>query len=302
MVRSQASTPAGCHQRAGGVRYGARVSLLLPALVLASSASHGVRPVGAGNLAVQASAGGRLVQICDTPVHLPEVMDFVAEDDLTLYGLWAWQEDRADAPILLYSHGNAANIGHYTARVDLYGSWGWNVCAYDYRGFDRSEGTPEHDGVIADGRAAARTAAAALNREVGDLAYLGESLEGFVSVHAAGDEVPCALATEDMFASAEALMALNTGLDLPAGWLFEEPYDNERAAAERGDVPMLVVHGELDDYVPLEHGERVMAAAAEPKTCWGLPGSDHAQAPWTQPELYEQTVRTFIEDSCGWGG
>ena len=242
------------------------------------------------------------IDLALVPVHLAEVMDFVAEDGLTLYGLWAWQEDRADAPILLYAHGNAANIGHYTDRVDLYWSWGWNVFAYDYRGFGRSEGSPEHDGVIADGRAAARTAAAALNREVGDIASLGESLGGFVSVHAAGDEVPCALVTEDMFASAEALMTLNTGLDLPPGWLFEDPYDNERAAAERGDVPMLVVHGEQDDYIPLEHGERVMAAAVEPKTFWAVPGSDHAQAPWTQPERYEETVRAFIEVSCGWDG
>ncbi len=234
------------------------------------------------------------------PTSLQELGPFVAEDDLELWGLWAWQQDRVDAPVLLYSHGNAAQIGAYSRRVDLYWSWGWNVFTYDYRGYGRSEGTPHHDGVIADARAAARQAAAALNRDVGEIAMLGESLGGFASVHAARDEVPCALVTEDMFASAEALMQLNTGLDLPVGWLFADPYDNERAAAERGDVPMLVVHGELDDYIPVAHGERVMEAAAEPKAYWMVEGSDHAQDPWVQPVEYLIQVKGFIDDSCGW--
>jgi len=62
------------------------VSVLLPALAFACSASHGVRPVGAGNMALQASAGGPLVEIYGKPVPLP----------LSTVGLRYGLTDRAD--------------------------------------------------------------------------------------------------------------------------------------------------------------------------------------------------------------
>jgi fermentation-respiration switch protein FrsA (DUF1100 family) len=240
------------------------------------------------------------LDLASVPTYLQELTTLVSEDDLTLWGLWAWQPDRVDAPTLLFHHGNSAQLAAYGDRVELYWSWGWNVFIYDYRGYGRSEGTPEHDGVIADARAASRQAAAALNREVGDIASLGVSLGGFAGLHAAMDEVPCAVVTEDTFSSAEGLLLLNTGLDLPAGWFFVDPYDNEAAAAHRGDVPLLVVHGENDAYIPVAHSERIMTAAAEPKTRWVVPDGEHGQDPWIQPEDYEDQVRGFIEQSCGW--
>jgi pimeloyl-ACP methyl ester carboxylesterase len=55
-------------------------------------------------------------------------------------------------------------------------------------------------------------------------------------------------------------------------------------AARIAPTPLLVVHGDADHYFPVEHGEALFAAAAEPKELWIEPGFGHAENAAT-PEL-----------------
>jgi len=43
-------------------------------------------------------------------------------------------------------------------------------------------------------------------------------------------------------------------------------------------VPLLLIHGVEDRVVPVAHGERLYAAAAEPKTFWRIPRAGHIGA------------------------
>lgn len=56
------------------------------------------------------------------------------------------------------------------------------------------------------------------------------------------------------------------------------------SAAARLDVPLLVVHGDADHYFPVEHAERVAAAAAGSVRLWVEPGMRHAEEA-TTPDL-----------------
>jgi fermentation-respiration switch protein FrsA (DUF1100 family) len=60
------------------------------------------------------------------------------------------------------------------------------------------------------------------------------------------------------------------------GWTEPFPLDPV-AAAGHLDVPLLVVHGDLDDYFPTSHAERVSAAAGSMGTLWLVPGFGHAE-------------------------
>ena len=60
-------------------------------------------------------------------------------------------------------------------------------------------------------------------------------------------------------------------------WTEPYPLDPVAAAAEL-EAPLLVVHGDLDDYFPAEHAERVCAAAGSRGTLWLVPGFGHAEA------------------------
>ncbi|HXU44496.1 MAG TPA: alpha/beta fold hydrolase [Thermoanaerobaculia bacterium] len=79
-------------------------------------------------------------------------------------------------------------------------------------------------------------------------------------------------------------LALGLGLleDLEAN---REALDLERAAGERA-APWLIVHGDKDDSVSPSDGERLYAAAADPKELLLVPGGDHsfgARHPFQNP-------------------
>lgn len=56
------------------------------------------------------------------------------------------------------------------------------------------------------------------------------------------------------------------------------PLPPDSAAARISPIPLLVVHGDQDHYFPVEHAERIYAAASEPKELWVVPGLGHAES------------------------
>src|SRR5690349_13997322 len=73
---------------------------------------------------------------------------FTAADGVRLHG---WLIPGRTPTTLLYSHGNAGNIGGRVsiARL-LVDQLGVGVFLYDYRGYGRSEGVPSEAGLVRD--------------------------------------------------------------------------------------------------------------------------------------------------------
>lgn len=75
----------------------------------------------------------------------------------------------------------------------------------------------------------------------------------------------------------------------------------------RSDTPVLVIHGEEDGVVPVEHARllgRAIGASfdeieAGEETVWIVPGADHTGAFRTQPETYIDKVAKFFEKHLG---
>ena len=59
------------------------------------------------------------------------------------------------------------------------------------------------------------------------------------------------------------------------------------AAARIAPVPLLIVHGDLDGYFPVDHAEQLYAAAREPKELWIERGFGHAESA-ASPALLER--------------
>ena len=59
------------------------------------------------------------------------------------------------------------------------------------------------------------------------------------------------------------------------------------AAARISPVPLLIVHGDRDDFFPVDHAEQLFAAAREPKELWIIPGFGHAES-GTTPALLDR--------------
>jgi fermentation-respiration switch protein FrsA (DUF1100 family) len=60
--------------------------------------------------------------------------------------------------------------------------------------------------------------------------------------------------------------------------------------------PVLVIHGRRDTTVPFEQGERLYAAAPDPKRFLEVPTGDHNDTPFVDPETYDAAIGEFISE------
>ena len=107
--------------------------------------------------------------------------------------------------MLIWYHGNAGNIGDrlHNARwfVDRLGV---DVVLVDYRGYGRSRGTPDEEGVYLDGLAI-YDAVSARSVRAEDIVLFGRSLGGAVAIETALRRPAGALVLESVFRSVRAL-------------------------------------------------------------------------------------------------
>lgn len=78
------------------------------------------------------------------------------------------------------------------------------------------------------------------------------------------------------------------------GWYFNEAAPIDHIAGS--NLPILLVHGDADNRVPLSHGEKLYAKAKHGKTeLWIVPGAEHVAALITDPKGYRERIETFFE-------
>ena len=164
------------------------------------------------------------------------------------------------------------------------------MLALDYRGYGKSEGSPNEAGVIADGRAARAWLADKARLQAKDLVLWGESLGCGVAIELAAD-------------GARALILENAFTSLPDVAAYHYPWapvrilmrNRLRSIDKIGQFkgPILQAHGDADTIIPYEIGRRLFEAASEPKEFITIPGGDHND-PRT-PQFW-QAADQFLQD------
>jgi uncharacterized protein len=225
-----------------------------------------------------------------TPVKMGltyEPVDLTTADGLKLS---AWYFPAA-APrcILLYCHGNAGNIGDWTAAMPPLLDRGCSVLLFDYRGYGRSAGQPSEDGLYLDGEAAWDWVRQQARQENVPAVILGKSLGTAVAIHAALQYPPYALILDSAFTSMREI-AMNVTPWLPEGMLPQLYESSERIAGI--SCPTLLIHGREDTLVPVGHSQRLYDALTAPKTLCIIDGAGHNDVS-TYPE-YDEAIPAFL--------
>ena len=190
---------------------------------------------------------------------------------------------------ILFLHGNAENVRtHVNALLWLVGA-GYQVVAFDYRGYGQSGGSPDIPGVNEDGLAALDAVFRMEGVDPGRVAVLGQSLGGAVAVYAVarsprkGDVK--ALIVESAFAGYRRVVrdrliswVVTLPFAWPASWTVEDGYSPERWIGSVAPVPVVVIHGTKDPVVPFSHGELLYRLAGEPKGFWKVENGGHTTA------------------------
>jgi fermentation-respiration switch protein FrsA (DUF1100 family) len=222
-----------------------------------------------------------------------EDVELTSSDGTALHGWWAkpsrWHPDHG---ALLYFHGNAGNLSY---RGDLVKGWRdklrMAVFIVDYPGFGKSQGQPTEAGCYAAGEAAydwiTRVARVSGER----LILLGGSLGGAPATELATRHPYRALILIAAFTSFPD-MAQKSFPWLPSRWLVRTQMNNLKKIATLHQ-PVFIAHGTDDGLVPFSQGERLFAAANEPKHFFPMVGHGHDEG--HTHKLFEKLI-PFLND------
>lgn len=249
-----------------------------------------------------------------------EDVEFTSRTDgLTLRG-WYIERERG-GPTALFVHGvDSVRSGNNALLLaSMLRGQGFNVLLFDLRGHGSSEGDrvsggdhERHDVLGAidflEGRGV----------PPGKVGVLGVSM-GAAAAALAVAEAPSveALVLDSVYASMSDLIAQEVGnRSVLPGWstqlfvpgvevaaLLAFDIDIGAVVAERAvlelDYPVLIIHGEDDARVLVEHGRRVHAAAHADSELWVLEGLGHADAFDVYPEEYGRRVAAYFRERLG---
>jgi hypothetical protein len=194
---------------------------------------------------------------------------------------------------LLWFHGNAENIGHGLEHLGFYARLGVNVLAVDYRGYGKSEGSPNEAGVYRDADAAYDYLIQERHIQPQDIFVFGHSLGGAVAVDLASRRDCGGLIVQSSFTSAKD-MARRT-FHIPLFEYIPKSQFNSLEKIRGVRAPILIVHGTRDETVPFSMGQRLFAASPEPKFFFPVEDAGHNDVVEVGGEGLLDHLKSFLE-------
>ena len=188
--------------------------------------------------------------------------------------LIAWYGEAAPGqPTLLYFHGNAGNLQARAGRMAEYQDKGRGMLMLSYRGYGGSTGRPTEANNVADAQLAYNWLLSH-GVQAENIILYGESLGSGVAVQVAAKNTVGGVILDAPYTS---IADVGTRLYpyLPVQTLILDRY-NSMAWIDKIEAPLLIVHGEKDDLIPIEMGRHLWQAAPEPKQFAAIPQAGHA--------------------------
>jgi alpha-beta hydrolase superfamily lysophospholipase len=187
---------------------------------------------------------------------------------------------------VFYFHGNAEDLGDTAPLLEAMQAAGFAVLAFDYRGYGRSGGHATEQNVYDDTREVFAHARATLGLKPESTIVVGRSVGGGPAVEFAARERVAGLVLISPFTSAFRVLTHVSIL----------PFDRFDNLAKIGRVraPVLVFHGTEDAVIPFAHGQKLFAAAPEPKRASWIEGAGHN-------DLLEMAGERILRELTGFG-
>lgn len=243
-------------------------------------------------------------------------VSFASMDGTKLNGWFIPAIGPAKATVVHF-HGNAQNLSAHYSFVSWLPEKGYNVFLFDYRGYGKSAGSPGRGGVFEDGVAALDYIRTRRDVDPNKLIVFGQSLGGAVAVAVLGEDPDAArgvraVAIDSTFYSYRSV-ARDSAKKIPVVSLLRWPlslllvsggHSPCDAVADLPAVPKLFMHGTKDSVIPFAHGERLFAAACEPKEFLPADGRNHTEAIMKSPAhraallaFFDKAVSASVSDS-----
>jgi fermentation-respiration switch protein FrsA (DUF1100 family) len=211
------------------------------------------------------------------------------EDGVDIHGLW-WDEPE-DGPAVLFLHGNAQEVYSWSLVHRELAPLGCRLLLIDYHGYGKRGGEPHEAGLYLDARAALKWLGDQ-GLEDGEIIVFGKSLGGGVACEIAQDRPFKALILESTFTSL-AGVAMNLFPFLPPGVNLGESY-HSLSKLQRVRCPVMVIHGDEDELIPVREGLTLYETAPEPKELYLVKGAGHNDVSMVAGPDYARRIATFL--------
>lgn len=212
---------------------------------------------------------------------------FTTTDGVKLHA-WLFPAKDANAPVLVWCHGNAGNLTDRAEMAAELARRGVSVFVFDWRGYGRSEGKASEGKLFRDALAAVDYVK---KRGAKRIVLYGESVGGPYAAWVAKERKDVrAVIIENSFPS---LKDMGNALyrPLPLGWTAPRALRTTDWLNEAG-VPVLVMHGTRDAVIPYALGRKLYDGLRVPKELMTA-DAGHCEIPLFDAQRYYDHVTRF---------
>lgn len=190
---------------------------------------------------------------------------------------------------ILFSHGNAEDIGMISPFASRLRDLGFNVLIFDYQGYGTSGGSPSEENAYADIDAAYEYLVREKETPAGSIFLLGRSLGGGVATDLAHRKKVGGLILESTFTSAFRVVTRYPIL----------PFDKLEnfKKIETVSCPILIIHGTNDWTVPSYHGSLLYEKALSSKKALWIEGAGHNDILLKFPDPYFNAIEELVRSN-----
>ena len=193
------------------------------------------------------------------------------QDNIELLS-WYHNKDINNNKTILFFHGNAGSLDNRIHKINHFKNMNVNFLLVAWRGFSGNKGQPTEEGLYEDARSAVSWLKSKGVLEKNIVLY-GESLGTGVATEIAQDNNFAGIILESPFTSMiEA--GKNVYPYLPVKLLLKDKYESYKKI-KKIKIPILIMHGEVDNIVPFYMGKKMYELANEPKYFYFSKYDDH---------------------------
>jgi hypothetical protein len=216
-----------------------------------------------------------------------EKVKIVTEDKIELIS-WYHEKDIKNYKTILFLHGNAGSLENRIHKINHFKDMNVNFLIIAWRGFSENKGKPNESGLYEDARSAIRWLNSKGIKEKNIIIY-GESLGTGIAVEIAQNKSFAGIILESPFTS-----MIDVGKDkypfLPVKLMLKDKYESDKKIINI-KIPIMVMHGKLDNIVPFFMGKKIYQLAREPKYSYFTDYDDHMME---YNEKLLEALKTFI--------